>query len=407
MLGGLVATVLALVYPAFTYLVVDAVRILGSCNPVTIPFYVDLNISIGMNVHGTFQTHNVTIHDRCLDYPYAQAADGVWSTTGVWRDQAAYSCADYEMEGWCVNDSFASSVTVETLHIDGDSDGFCDFTGDNCTFIAIDDPETTAIEDTPKGPPFETGSGKTAWGCDCNSSLANTGQIYDEPWYANMSCCGCGGGKAVNTFYVTNETTHMVAEALAPVEFFSNITLFGCSSYKVGAETVLDCDAGRMDRNSCVRELSAASGAAFQLILVVGAACVVGWVLLSVTLGRIYSRGVRELREHMFETLMRQDVEWHDRQQHVPVGRRGRGKETPAPQPLGTTSSAANLHAGERGRLGGGGMVIGSSPVQSSPVQSIPRRSSVGVPTDLLHHVRTLEQDLRFSSWLSLLFFCC
>ena len=26
------------------------------------------------------------------------------------------------------------------------------------------------------------------------------GRIYGEPWYANMTCCDCGGGKMVNTF---------------------------------------------------------------------------------------------------------------------------------------------------------------------------------------------------------------
>lgn len=52
------------------YLVVDIVRTLGTCNPVTIPFFVDLNITVGIDVQGTFDHHNVSIHDRCFDYPY-------------------------------------------------------------------------------------------------------------------------------------------------------------------------------------------------------------------------------------------------------------------------------------------------------------------------------------------------
>ena len=79
--------------PNNRYLLVDGVRELGTCNPVTIPFYVDLNISVGIDVRGEFETENVTIHDRCFDYPYAQSFAGVWSTTDIWRDHAGYAFA--------------------------------------------------------------------------------------------------------------------------------------------------------------------------------------------------------------------------------------------------------------------------------------------------------------------------
>ena len=68
------------------YLVVDIVRTLGTCNPVTIPFFVDLNITIGIDVQGEFDHHNVSIHDRCFDYPY------VWA---VW-DICARACQSTE-----------------------------------------------------------------------------------------------------------------------------------------------------------------------------------------------------------------------------------------------------------------------------------------------------------------------
>jgi len=61
----------------------------------------------------------------------------------------------------------SDEISIEALHVDADSDGICDVTGDNCT-----NPETDAVK-TGRGEPFQTGSG-TAWGCDCNTSLDNT-----------------------------------------------------------------------------------------------------------------------------------------------------------------------------------------------------------------------------------------
>lgn len=77
---------------------------------------------------------------------------------------------------------------------------------------------------------------------------------------------------------------------------------------------MLDCDGGVMELDRCISDLSASTASGFELFLLVAAVCVFGWVGLGATIGRVHAHGTRLVRQQLFQSLLVQDVEWHDRQ---------------------------------------------------------------------------------------------